>query len=203
MFRSLLLASLLLFSTACGMKLPVELQPPSTLFIESVRPLQSNGQTICSVTSINDTLDLWLGAKHCVDAPNLTIAGVEAIPIHESSDDVDIVIFQAKGTEVRAVPMSPVAPVRGTYIQVYGYPVAYDGDYFQGHVSNPRGWLTGIPVLKMRYDMTSCGGNSGSAVVNRAGQIVSVLQFGHSRPCDGFTGGATYEDVKELAAFFE
>ncbi len=187
---------LALATTACGVSAAPKAKPGDRTFIESVRPLQANGRTICTTTSIDNDLDLWLTARHCVEGgtDQLTIDGkavVEVIGLIEE----DLSVLRAIGTTVAAVELAPESPKRGDYIQMYGYPVGYDGDYFQGYISNLAGTIEGYDGLWMRFDMTGCGGNSGSAVMDKYGRIVSVLSFGHGRPCDGFSGGALYEDV--------
>jgi len=46
--------------------------------------------------------------------------------------------------------------------------------------------------------MPSCGGFSGSPMLNEAGELVSVDQISLRRfePCAGFVGGINYEQLK-------
>jgi S1-C subfamily serine protease len=202
---SLLLIAAL--SSACAVASAGPVSPLMPSFIDSVRPLQIAGETICTATSINDRLDLWLTAAHCVtDGDELyageTIDGFDAVVVAIDLQN-DLAILQAAGTQVAALEVSSVKPSAGDHIRMYGFPVGNDGDLFQGYVSNAYGYIRGYDYPVMRFDMTSCGGNSGSAVVNDAGKIISVLQFGYGPGCSGYTGGATWESLTSLIGISE
>ena len=191
-------------AAGCSVRAAEPTKPVDPLaFVASVRPLQLDGQTICTATSINQPLDLWITADHCVHVGEgtLTIDGMKTEELF-SDGQTDLAILQAAGTDVKALKIAKVGPRTGDPVKMYGYPVGYDGDYFIGEVSSPVGFISGWPVAVMRFNMTACGGNSGSVVLNNRDEVISVLQFGHGRPCSTFSGGATFEALTKLVGEF-
>lgn len=95
------------------------------------------------------------------------------------------------------------APKAGDEIHAAGYPfVLVDWMFISGKVANPT-YQLGPNKKIMAYDMRSCGGFSGSPVINEYGQLVSILQVGMGQqPCGVFSGGATHATLKTFLKLF-
>lgn len=175
---------------------------------KSVRPLQDmNGRNICTVSSINQDKHYWLTAAHCVlneetKEPEPVFIETHPTEIVYVDAVLDLAVLKAPELSVVALKMARAMPMVGQPIVVVGHPVGLDQvQLFQGYVASlrtevePDSWY-------MMYDMTACGGNSGSLVVNRNDEVVSVLQIGYGRPCSGFSGGATWQAMGRMRKYF-
>ncbi len=184
---------------------------------KAVLPITFDGRNGCTATNINSKMGYWLTAAHCipkVDEVNISTGekvvvaiGGKPVTIVKHDEVLDLAIVQVKGLRARSLRLSIYAPVLGQKVYVYGHPVGYSApQFFQGYISSlllPISW-DGIDYRYMMFDMTVCGGNSGSAVLNNRDEIISVVQIGHGRPCDGFSGGAPWLDlVLFSASYFE
>jgi S1-C subfamily serine protease len=171
----------------------------------SVRALQAprtdeNGITvirnICTVTSINSDLHYWLTAAHCVGAPELFIAGRHADVVF-SDTKADLAVLYTAGYSLPSLKMRTTRPAVGQFIMMVGHPVGLPQvQLFSGQVSSLRTLVDA--EWFMMFDMTACGGNSGSAVVDSNDQVVSVLQIGFGQGCSAFTGGAPWDVLARL-----
>lgn len=182
---------------------------------KSVRPLQDmNGRNICTVTSINQDKHYWLTAAHCVlseEAPMLdgpesvepTFVETHPTEVVFADRALDLAVLKVAELSVPAVKIAKAMPAVGSVIIVVGHPVGLDQvQLFQGYVASlrtevePESWY-------MMYDLTVCGGNSGSVVVNKRDEVVSVVQIGYGRPCSGFSGGATWQALGRVRKYFD
>lgn len=173
---------------------------------KSVRALQDeNGRNICTVTSINQERKLWLTAAHCVADVQ---AGVRDVYVETHPADVvfvdvkiDLAVLEVDELDVPAVKIAKTMPEVGARIFVVGHPLGLDQvQLFQGYVSSLRTEVDGD--WYMLYDMTACGGNSGSLVINGKDEVVSVLQIGFGQGCSAFTGGATWQELGKVRKYF-
>ncbi len=169
---------------------------------KAVLPITFNGSNGCTATSINSREGYWLTAAHCipVNPGDKTVVAIGGKPVTVVAHDevLDLAVVKVEGLRAKSLRLSIYPPVLGQKVYVYGHPVGYEAaQFFQGYVSSlllPILW-EGVEYRYMMFDMTVCGGNSGSAVLNNRDEIVSVVQIGHGRPCDGFSGGAPYLDL--------
>ena len=200
--------------------------------LDSVRPLSQAISTdytaqvgayknICTVSSINAALHLWLTAAHCVldeqlsdygeepRAPRptqgLTIEGKLAF-IVKTDTVIDLAILFTPDLALPALRLARKGPFWEDTIRVIGHPFGYPSvTIVAGTVSNPDAEFVqaGFAPSYMFVTAPVAPGNSGSPIVNSRGEIVSVLQIGWGR---GYSpgGGATYARLKAFAGeYFE
>ena len=179
----LLLATLFLpFSSSATSTLPK--------VAESVRPLQYNGTletgetfrvNMCTVTSIDAKVNLWLTAAHCVvNETTQQFEGKYSISKHEAlpvkiDTAADLAILKTITLSIPALRIAKTAPTYGDNISVWGHPFGVDEIvYSRGYIAAPFITLGGRQLLL--FGTTVAPGNSGSAILNHKNEIVSVVQ---------------------------
>lgn len=191
----------------------------------SVRPLfDERHNIVCTVSSINERIGLWLTAQHCkgvrfVGQP----AGDGTWHYHAvrplyTNDEADIAVLFTDTLRVVALRFADHEPVVDDPVTMMGYPLGYEAmQRFHGTISNTStpivdhvldpftGEVTDVDYgVSMTYAMPACGGNSGSAVLNADGQVVGMLRLGFSSGCSAVTAGPTYRALNSLIGkFFE
>lgn len=169
----------------------------------AVWPLTSNGRNICTATSINTEKHYWLTAQHCVrlkdatpvvvvDAkgkdhlqqgpPEPEVLAIMGEPIIVIMRDVpnDLAIVQTPNRPgPAALKLALTGPENEDFIRMIGHPLGFP---FQLTVSGKVAALDALVEKDdhpyMLVNMTGAPGNSGSAILNVLGDIVSVLQAG-------------------------
>ena len=191
--------------------------------LDSVRPLSQvtlrdfttnmiTYRNICTVSSINAALHLWLSAAHCVldeDAdnaprPGLTIFG-HLVFIVKTDITADLAILLTPDYAAHALRLASNGPLWEDAIRVVGYSFGLPSiTITPGTVSNPDGiCLPGVASSYMLFTAAVAAGQSGSPVVNSRGQIVSVVQIGCGHDYSP-GGGAIYARLKAFAGeYFE
>jgi S1-C subfamily serine protease len=173
-------------------------------------------QQICTVNSINEDIGLWLTAAHCTELGTVYVEqpkdGTEAI-FHEAKVTYkdtpnDIAVLLTPTLRVVSFKIAGKSPNTGDHIRVYGYPLGLQTiQLFQGNIASLKTHiLFGADDYgyRMMFDMTVCGGNSGSAVLSDTGEVISVLQLGFGRPCASYSGGVMYDAmVESVGKFFK
>lgn len=172
---------------------------------QSVRALQaphvdqyglSALRNICTVTSINESKHYWLTAAHCVEGTDLFIASRRADLVFVDKA-ADLAILYTDGYSLPALKLRPTQPSVTQPIMLVGHPLGLPQvQVFYGRISSLRTQVDTAPY--MLFDMTACGGNSGSAVVDGQDRVVSVLQIGFGEGCSSFSGGAPWDVVARL-----
>lgn len=137
---------------------------------------------ICTVTSINEKQHGWLTAAHCVDddAPRYIMGEQVRIVLRDVPND--IAFLQTTRVSAPAVPLAATAPAVKDAVCVVGYPLGFT---FQvttlGTVAALSAPLDPKGPPYTLFNVTGARGNSGSPILNSAGEIVSVLQIGFSQ----------------------
>lgn len=172
--------------------------------LASVRQIEIKGEESdelypwCTGTSINASKHYWLTAAHCVGVNPIYIDKHLATEVMVDVAS-DLAVLVVPEITVKSLKMQTYWPTVGQYVQMYGHPVGYkEPQYFVGHISSLSTFIDPEYGHKMMFDMTACGGNSGSAVLNAKDEVVSVLEIGHGRPCSTFSGGARWPDMVRL-----
>ena len=199
--------------------------------LDSVRPLSQivlrdfttnkiTYRNICTVSSINAALHLWLTAAHCVLDERMDEDGVVTITpttglaiegklafIVKTDAVIDLAILFTPDLALPALRLAGKGPFWEDTIRVIGHPFGYPSvTIVAGTVSNPDAEpfvQAGFAPSYMFITAPVAPGNSGSPIVNSRGEIVSVLQIGWGR---GYSpgGGATYARLKAFAGgYFE
>jgi S1-C subfamily serine protease len=160
---------------------------------------------ICSASSINQDLHLFLTAGHCVSIGDETIEQMKQVDPHPRfidghkatvivlNGDFDLAVLQVEDLDVPALKVQAHDVTFGEKIMMPGFPYNWtEPTIFQGIVANPNMSINPADKNYMIFNMASASGNSGSAVVNMKGELVSVLQVGWGRGFGAVSGGATY-----------
>ena len=176
----------------------------NTLF-NAVRPLQANadGGVFCTATQINKDAHWWLTAAHCVaDGQDLFIGDSPASIIAITPiEDGDMAILLSTAHAPQDVKLAARLPNRGDRVSIVGFPAGIGPILTQGFVGNPLVFFHYYNEWLMSLDVSVCGGNSGSAVVNRKDEVISVLIRYHTPdpPCMALAGGTPYAKLKAFA----
>lgn len=166
---------------------------------------------ICSASSINQAEHLFLTAAHCVSIGDETLEEMNTLDPHprfidghqasvlKLSGEFDLAILKVEGTNVPALTMQTHDVVFGQKIMIPGFPFDWtEPTIFRGFVANPGFEFPDSGKPYMLFDMAAAPGNSGSAVVNARGELVSVLQIGWGRGFAPVSGGATYAQMVKI-----
>ena len=182
-------------------------------YVYTFEPTVSNH---CSTTSINEKKGYWLTAAHCVTYrgadPNVPWESVtedhdyqiNSHPVRLVFVDVrkDLAVVQTEGYGVKAIKVSKTAPTYEDEITIAGYPLGWARPAItKGRVSSPDQdlkWLS--PFLIFQCPIAP--GSSGSSVLNKKGQIVSVVQIGWGTSFSAMGGGSTYQNLKEFVTSY-
>lgn len=173
--------------------------------VQSVRPIQTPKVdafgirtlgNICTATSINSDKHYWLTAAHCVVNPEIYVANRHADVVF-SDAEADLAVLHTEGYSLPSLKLRGSRPAVEQPILMVGHPVGLPQvQVFHGRISSLRTVMEDGDY--MMFDMTACGGNSGSAVVDSNDQVVSVLQIGFGEGCSAFSGGAPWETLARL-----
>ena len=136
-----------------------------------------------------------------------------APPLYRIQDQVAIikVEFFADDLAVMETPLGarPLkiakhAPRIGDYVQLLGYPLGRGAAlYSEGIVANPAYPDDEVGGRLMSwFALPVCQGSSGTAIVNKHNEVVSVFQQMTGRPCAPFASGVTWSDLmRDVAGF--
>ena len=176
-------------------------------------------RNICTVSSINAPLHLWLTAAHCLletrftedgtiitmPRSGLTIDG-HLVYVAKLDEAADLAVLFTPNIWLPALRFANRAPLWEDTIRVVGHPFGFTAvTIVEGTIATPEQPFAdvGFSPSYMLFTAQIAPGNSGSPVVNARGEIVSVAQIrwgrGHSSG-----GGSTYARLKAFAGgYFE
>jgi S1-C subfamily serine protease len=174
--------------------------------IDSFQALQSEGKTFCSAFSINEEAGYFATAAHCAvhaieNELDVTINGQPAWVVYVGYPSVDIAVFQTD-VHAKALKLSKKAPKVSDELVIVGWPYGITKAYTYGTMAARR-----IPLIhpSTGYHMTCdilnvvvAGGNSGSAVMNKDGDVVGVLWGSFSESAHSI--GVSYEGTIQALA---
>jgi S1-C subfamily serine protease len=145
----------------------------------------------CSAFAIDEERDFALTAKHCTneDPTKPTIVGL--IPSSVVADDVqfDLTVLRVPGMEAKALKLAADEPKAGTEVGTWGYGYGLKRAMFRhAWIGNRRMNFPGLDGEWIMFDNSYVGGQSGSPIVNAAGEIVAIVQMTTDRV--GFGRGA-------------
>lgn len=232
MIRFLLSLVLAIGLTACGANAAPKVEVSRPSYLSSVMPVQyliEGGQGLrngCTAFSINRAEHLWMTAAHCgiSDTGDMYVNGSPAEFV-EGYADTDVMVIRVPDYTAAGELYRRQTRINfGTEIIIAGHPFGY-GDVFvtRGTIANPKAMLDaeasawkrillslGLPKLSqvgefdgfMLFNVAAAPGNSGSPVMDKDGNVVSVLQIGWSREFSPVSGGATYDAVKWFDRYF-
>ena len=212
--KRLVVATLLAFAL-----LVVPLRGATHPLQNSVFPLamQVNGDdgiwaNICTVSSINPAHNLFMTAAHCVldkaghVRANLVVGEeLNQAVVQRADPTKDIAILWANQPAV-AVGKLRTKPLQfKDELQIPSFQLGWWVFMLTtGRVTNPDAIIKGDTKAYMWHDVYGCGGSSGSPILDKDGNLVSIEQVGARafEPCSGVGGGATLEQMKDFAKYF-
>ncbi len=170
---------------------------------DSIQSMTSNGIVGCTAFSVNDRDHKWVTAEHCVQSdlgirhPNARLGGGE-FAVVRIDPKVDLALL----VSVYSAPSLVLGAKPGVGDEAHAKGFALhspDPLQFVGHLSNPSYLFPGEDVRRAAFDMQVLQGVSGSPILDRFGNVVSVSQavvmihpFGH------VTYGATWEALRDF-----
>lgn len=177
------------------------LVPTSAKRLSPIQSLTYGNQLACTTFSINEQRGVWATAAHCVEDNegvlvtnrDYRIAG-EAASVLMWQHEWDLALLT--GAKVERLKLGD-RPDVGDSVSVTGFPWGFPSlPTFWGRVASVK---AEIPYGdKMLFDMAAAPGNSGSPVVDRDGEVVSVLQDSFQT----FSGGCTYKQLVDAFKSF-
>lgn len=219
---SFLLAAVLAVGCLGSAKSSPKVTPvdPYLAMLASIAPIEMQTEDgsytrICTSASININRNYWLTAAHCVPeanpetgyAPHLQILGEVANPVHVDYDK-DLAVLQTASAHLPARPIAFFPPKFGDPLILAGHtsPIGMAGPILTfGWVAHP----SLIPNLTAPYDrpqmliqIPGAPGHSGSPVLNKNGDVVSVLQSGWGRSWGPVVMGAPFSDIRDLVSYW-
>ena len=193
---------------------------PYLAILSSIAPIEMQTEDgsyspICTSASINSSRNYWLTAAHCVPEPNpetgyaphIQILGEVANPVHlDRAKDLAILQTASVHLPIRNIAFYP--PKLGDQLILAGHtsPIGMAGPILTfGWVAHP----SLIPNLPPPYDrpqmviqIPGAPGHSGSPILNKHGDVVSVLQTGWGSSWGPVVMGAPFSDIRELLKFW-
>lgn len=172
----------------------------------SVAPLTQDGHNVCTTTAIGDG-HRWLTAAHCVDEPVAIKGEIASVILRDVINDV--AFLQTQKVSAPPLRLATRAPEVEDPVKMIGYPFGWP---FQatvfGSVAALKGDLwPGEPPYTV-FQIAGAPGNSGSAILNSRGEVISVLQVVADRMPDrgrfaGMLGGVTFETLRRYRGYFD
>lgn len=159
--------------------------------------------TICTASSIDTLRHLWLTAAHCVKGGERWIGGQVAVTVL-TSQQMDLAILMVPLLRMTdQLALASTSPTVGNTVRMTGFPLGANKPVsFWGRVAS-IGLDTSFGIRTI-FDMSVCAGHSGSPIVNKDNEIISVAQFSiESYPCSASVGGAQWEDVVRFVQSIE
>jgi len=184
---------------------------------DSIRPLQAvvldefDGtpylRNICTVTSISEKMHLWLTAAHCISNREMTevetgFFGIDNYAVNVIKVDFknDLAILHTPDYSLPALKFAKKAPRYGDVANVWGHPFGFKNIVFaRGWVASPRSEMEDGSVYLL-LQTSIAPGNSGSAVLNKNNEIISVVQvaWGWFPAFEPMSGGAPFSVLKQF-----
>ena len=166
---------------------------------------EEGGEGECSVFSIDAARQLFMSADHCFN-PTLAVNGMKAWVVYRDTPH-DFMVVQSFGVHARALKLAPHAPRTGDEIAAIGHAGSIPGLSIRiGRVQLPDTLVTlrvsmtdTVEDHFMVVDFRAQQGMSGGPVVNRRGEVVSIIQIGY--PEIGF--GRPLTALRSTAPYWE
>ena len=196
-------------------------RPLSTIVLHDLTTNITLYRNICTVSSINTPLHLWLTAAHCILKTEMSEEGdgarittprsglvIDGHPVYvvKMDESADLAILFTPVLSLPALRFADRAPLWEQRIRVVGYPFGFTAvTIAEGTIATPEQpfFDADFSPSYMLFTAQIAPGNSGSPVINTRGEIVSVAQIGWGR---GYSsgGGSTYARLKAFAGeYFE
>lgn len=175
------------------------------MVVKTIEKLVAN---ICTVSNINEKQRYWLTAAHCVDDRDLVywVAGERAIVVMRDVLN-DLAILQTPTQTAKALDLAGKGPKVEDHVAVAGYPFGYPDPFITlGTVANTSTQFTDEGEFARPFaifEVSIAPGSSGSPVVNRKGDLISVVQIGWGRGWSSVAGGATFDVLERYQSYFE
>jgi len=181
---------------------------------ESIRPLMSGEQGICTTWSLNRVKGYWVTAAHCVEywaevdealvllpRENLRIAGKVATVVQKDSFN-DLALLRAD-EHAPALHLGRYPHV-GDEVTAYGYPGGWGAPFATWlRVSNAYFKPSSGAQAKMVLQGTLWPGHSGCPLLDSKAQVIGVGQWQGSDRWTNLTLVSAWTDLHAFIAGFE
>jgi hypothetical protein len=167
-----------------------------------VAMVDGKARPICTLVSINEPLKLWMTAAHCLMVPKPWLIEGEIAQAVMVDPDRDLAILRTQIVRAPAVPLATNPPRFEEEVKLYQYPfgVPIIG---VGRVANPDVVFPFGPQPQLRRMLIAVVGEkgaSGGPVLNKRGELVSIVQI---VAFSSVMGGATLSSLERYRRYFE
>lgn len=166
----------------------------------SIQPLIYQDQAVCTAFSINEKRHLWMTADHCAFDVVSIAGGWGSEYWHDPA--VDLAIIEVPDVSVKALRARRSVSKVGDRVTISGYPFSNTIPLTTfGYVSAFGIEITdqdGDTSVKDIFNISSCRGNSGAPILDKHGDVVSVVTTGFGSTCAGIVAGVPWTTVAKV-----
>jgi S1-C subfamily serine protease len=176
--RRTLLAAVIVLALACPALATTGWTAVAARVAAASARVEHAGRTVCSAFSIDEQRGLFMTAYHCLGEA-LTLDGHIAWTVY-AHRDLDLAVLETRGVRKPALVPGPAAVV-GQPIAAFGWGYGLNEPLFRTGVVSAVGLV--IPELSgawLTTDFSLVGGQSGGAMVDAEGRVISINLMGSS-----------------------
>lgn len=162
-------------------------------------------RTICTTFSIDEVRQHWMTAAHCLIEGLVVHVEGEPASVVVSDPSVDVAVIMTRKARAQAVQLSKMMPRYGEPVTNPGYPMGIPM-VLSGTIASPDAEFPygPPPARRALFLFAGAKGASGSPILNRRGELVSIFQTTGPIMFDsGVTGGVVWQSLVRFARYFE
>ena len=187
------------FNTAVAKDLPFASVRALQVPVMNYETLALSVRNICTASSIGDKL--WLTKYHCVEEMPVYLSG-EPVEVIRFNPTWDLAVVQTQHQTAPALRIATKTPKAGDRATILGHPLGfYTPVATFGWVSAPLFVEPGMRFPYTLVQIVGAPGNSGSAILNSDGEIISVLEAGWGRSFEPMVLGSSLTVIRAFLAY--